>query len=87
MKTLIQIVAILSLAASATVFADTPVCRDDADTIGYVGPADLLPACEPFKNNVADEAQVTERIVTKSDRKEEAKAVAQAKREQARQQQ
>lgn len=87
MKTLTQIVAILSLTASASVFADAPICREDANTIGYVGPADLLPPCEPFKANLNDDSQVSERIVTKGDRKDEAKAIAQAKREQARPQQ
>lgn len=87
MKTFTQIVAILSLSASAAVFADTKICREEADKAGYVGPTDILPACAPSKSNLADDSQVTERIVIKGEAKDEAKSIAQAKREQPRQQQ
>lgn len=83
MKTLAQLLIVLAVSVSPAVFADTN-CREEADKIGYVGPADVLPACEPVKSAPDDESRVTERIVTKSDSKDEAQTIARAKREQAR---
>lgn len=82
MRTITKIVAVLSLSLSASAFADTN-CREEANSVGYVGAADVLSQCEPAKTAVNEEMQVNERIVEKADRKEEARAIAQAKRKNA----
>lgn len=82
MKTLTKILAVVSLSASAAALADTN-CREDANLTGYVGAAEVLSTCEPTKNTMNEEAQVSERLVDRADRKEEARAIAQAKRKNA----
>ena len=82
MKTLTKILAVVSLSVSAAAFADTN-CREDAKATGYVGASEVLSACEPMQNAAAEEPQVSERIIKKADRKEEARAIAQAKRKNA----